>query len=372
MKIIIIGAGASGIAAAINLKRKNTSIDVLVLEHEDRPLKKILATGNGKCNIGNVNLVPNDFGTNRIINEVFKNYSFKEYRNYIESFSFKTRLNDNLLYPISESAQTVRNQMLYLCEKLGIEILCNENIKDYKLSNGITVQTDKNEYICDKLIIACGGKSSPQLGSDGSIFTILKNHNYHITELKPGLVPLKTVEKTKTIDGVRVKGNISLIQNNKKIWNENGEILFKDHGISGIVTLNASNVIANLKDKNVKIQIDLVPELSEKELENHQQITSKSTFLSEYLQPKMIAYFREQKYDQNIAYYLKNLPFNFADFYGFENSQITIGGIDLNDIKPTLESKIEPNVYMIGEVLDIQGPCGGYNLTWAFLSAKHI
>ena len=372
MKIIIIGAGASGIAAAINLKRKNPEDNILVLEHQDRPLKKILATGNGKCNIGNRLLKPNDLGDHQIITSVFNGYSFEDYQKYVESFSFKTRLNGNLLYPISESAQTVRNQMLFMCKKLGVEIKCNEKLLSYTTTNGIHIKTNVAEYSCDKLIIACGGKSSSQLGSDGSIFPILEKHNYQISKLKPGLVPIKTVEKTKLIDGVRVKGCLKLIQNNNVIWSEEGEILFKDHGLSGIVTLNASNIIANIVNKDLKICIDLLPEINEEQLEKYQQITGKSTFLSEYLQPKMIAYFRENKFDENIAYYLKNLPFTFDDFYSFENSQITIGGISLDDVKSSLESKFEPGVYFIGEVLDVQGPCGGYNLTWALLSAKHI
>lgn len=372
MKIIIIGAGASGIAAAINLKRKNPKDNILIIEHQDRPLKKILATGNGKCNIGNQLLKPVDFGDHEIINSVFSEYNFEEYQRYVESFSFKTRLNGNLLYPLSESAQTVRNQMLFICQKLGIEIKCNEKLLSYSLQERIVAKTNLAEYDCDKLIIACGGKSSSILGSDGSIFPILEQHHYHINKLIPGLVPIKTLEKTKLIDGVRVKGRLNLIQNNEIIWSEAGEILFKDHGLSGIVTLNASNIIASLVKKDVKISIDLLPEISQEMLEKYQQITSKSTFLSEYLQPKMITYFRDNKYDENIAFYLKNLPFTFDDFYSFENSQITIGGISLDDVKLSLESKYEPGVYFVGEVLDVQGPCGGYNLTWALMSAKRI
>lgn len=369
MKICVIGAGASGVAAAIKYQQYHVHDEVFIIEHSDKALKKVLATGNGRCNLGNSSLTKEAFNYPKFLSD----YSFNEYVKEIESFGFKTKLLGNLLYPISESAQTVRNQMLFQCQKNGVDIHLNEEFKDYRFENNrIVVETNLNEYLVDKLIIATGGQASPQLGSDGSIYPILERHHYHINPLRPGLVPIKTVEKTKIIDGVRVKADVKLLEDGREIFQESGEVLFKKDGLSGIVILNLSNHISDVDKKIYKIVLDLVPELSQQELENYQQNLDKSGFLSAFLQPKLIAYFRENKYQENIVKNLKELTFTFRGFYDYEFSQVTLGGVDPNGLFDNLESKHEKNVFLIGEVVDVHGPCGGYNLTWAFHSAMKV
>lgn len=368
MKILIVGAGASGVAAAINVKRKFPKDDVTIIEHSDKALKKILATGNGRCNLGNKSLDINKYNHP----ELMKLYSFKEYINYVESYGFKTKSIGDLIYPYSESAQTVRNQMLKEADRLGIKFNFKENFLDYESINGkVIVKTDKNKYEVDKLVIATGGKSTKGLGNDGSIFDILIKHGYQISPLRPGLVPIKTKENTKLVDGLRVKANVSLLENGRQIFNEDGEVLFKKDGLSGIVIFNASNHIKDSSNK-YEIILNLLPNFNEDLKQNHQQILDKQLFLDQYFSPKIAKYLVDKISGKNFLKELQNLKFTFKGFYDFESSQITIGGIKIDDVKPNFESKKEPNVHFVGEVLDMHGPCGGYNLTWAFICGQKL
>ena len=368
MKVLIVGAGASGVAAAINNKRKFPNDDVTIIEHSDKALKKILATGNGRCNLGNKDLDVSLYNNP----ELLCDYSFNEYVRYIESFGFKTKTIGSLLYPYSESAQTVRNQLLKKLNDLKVNIHLSEKLLDYKLiGSQIVVKTSLNEYKVDKLVIATGGKSTTGLGNDGSIYQILKDHQYDISPLRPGLVPIKTKENTKLLDGIRIKACVSLFENGSKVFTENGEVLFKKDGLSGIVIMNLSNHIKSTKN-NYEISLDLLPDFNEELLKNHHQFLDKSLFLEEYVSPKIASFFESHFEPKDYYKKLRDLRFNFKDFYSFENSQITIGGINPKILSKNLESSLEPNVYFIGEIIDIHGPCGGYNLIWAFTSAKRL
>lgn len=368
MKCIIIGAGASGVASAINIKRKYPKDDVIIIEHSDKALRKILATGNGRCNLGNQKLDISKYNHP----ELMGLYSFKEYIKYIESYGFKTKAIGDLIYPYSESAQTVRNQMLKEADKLGVKIHLEEDFVDYEIiKNGVRVKTNRDSYDADKLIIATGGKSTKGLGNDGSIYEVLKKHHYTIVPLHPGLVPIKTKENTKLVDGLRVKANVILLENGKKVFSEDGEVLFKKDGLSGIVIFNASNHIKN-PTFNYEIVLNVLPDFNGDLQKNYQQFLVKTEFLENYFSPKLVEYFSSRISDKNYVKDLQNLKFTFKDFYDFENSQITIGGISIDQVKPNFESKSEPNVHFVGEVLDMHGPCGGYNLTWAFICGQKL
>ena len=368
MKCVIIGAGASGVAAAINIKREYPNDEVVIIEHSDRPLRKILATGNGRCNLGNAKLDIKKYNHP----ELLELFSYQDYINYVESYGFKTKEIGELVYPYSESAQTVRNQMLKQLEQNKVRIHLEEDFIDYEvIKDGVRVKTNKSVFEVDKLIIATGGKSTKGLGNDGSIYAILEKHGYEIAPLRPGLVPIKTKENTKLIEGLRVKANVSLLENGKKVFNEDGEVLFKKDGLSGIVIFNASNHVKNPSFK-YEFVLNLLPENNGELQRNHQQFLDKSRFLDEYFAPKIAEYLKDKISDENYIKDLQNLKFTFKDFYDFENSQITIGGIQISDMKPNFESKKEPNVYFLGELLDMHGPCGGYNLTWAFICGQKL
>ena len=366
MKIIIIGAGASGIACAINYKRNHPHDDVLIIEHLDKPLKKLLATGNGRCNLGNAKLDLNKYSHPDFVKEVLKDY---DYEQFFDSISIKTKLIDVLAYPMSESAVSVRNAFLNEIEKLGIKINVSEKFIDYKVGKNIEVQTDKTIYMADLLFISGALKSYDKLGNDNSVLKILENHNYKVKLPLPGLCPIITKEPTKILDGTRIKCEANLIENNKHVYSENGEVLFKSNGLSGIVIFNLSILIARNPKNTYKISLDLLPNFNEEFIQNYCKSHTFDGFLQAFFNPKIIQYLKERYRDENaILKAVKNLEFTFGDFYDFEFSQISVGGIDISNVNIDLSSKLEKGVYLLGELLDIDAPCGGYNLTWAFAS----
>ena len=370
MKVIVIGAGASGITAAINYKRHHLNDDILVIEHLDKPLKKILATGNGKCNLGNTAIDYSRYNDPIFAKEIIEHY---DYKNFFDSISIQTKLIDGLAYPVSESAVSVRDALLHECEKLAIKINVSENFLDYENKSNIKVLTNKNTYTCDKLIVSGGLCSSPKLGSDGSVVSILKKHGYSIKECKPGLSPLYTIEKTKLIDGLRCKANVKVYKNNELIHEELGEVLFKDHGLSGIVMFNIMSIIARNNCEQHRIVIDLLPNFTEKYLSDYKKSHSFDEFMLAFINPKMAYYLKDRFVNEDkIFNSIKNLEFTFEKSYGFDFSQVSVGGILKHEIGPHMLSKREKNVYIIGELLNVDGPCGGYNLTWAFASALEV
>ena len=210
MKVLIVGAGASGIVAAINYKRNHRSDDVLVIEHLEAPLKKLLASGNGKCNLGNANIDFSLYNNPEFARSIIDGYDYKK---FFGSISIETKTFGDLAYPVSESAVSVKEALINSAKSLGIPIKISEKLINYEVKNKIEVTTDKAKYSVDKLFLAGGLKSSPKLGSDGSVLDIISKHGYIVASPKAGLCPIYTKEKTKLIDGIRVKSAVSLYKN---------------------------------------------------------------------------------------------------------------------------------------------------------------
>ena len=370
MRVIVVGAGASGVLFALAYKRSHHKDEVILLEHKEEPLKKILATGNGKCNLGNTGPIKGIYNSS-FAEEVIRNNDIKTQLAFLDSLNIKTKDVNGLIYPISESAVTVRNALLKALEKANIKVYCSEEVNEYSVNdNSIDVYTNTNHFVADKLIISTGGNSSPSLGSDGSMFNILKDHGYIINPVNPGLCPIYVNENVKALDGVRVKANVTLLKNNKVIHKESGEVLFKDKGLSGIVIFNISRLIARESEAKYDIKIDFLPNVDDEDLGIFLSFNSSEDLLNAYLHPKLATYLlKENKSGFDLISTIKRHHFSYKKSYGFEFSQISVGGLSLKEIKENFESKREHNVFFIGEVLDVDGPCGGYNLMWAFGSA---
>ena len=357
MKIGIIGGGASGAFLAIRLKEKNPSFEVSIIERNDKLLKKILVTGNGRCNYANTGDLKDKYN-HEFANELLKEFTPKDIIDVFDSYGIHPYAINDLIYPVSLNAQTVAICLIKKIDELGIKVLLNESLTDYqKKDNRFIVKTDKDEYSFDRLVISTGGASYPQLGTDGSVFKVLKNHDYKIENISPSLTPIKVKENTKKISGQRQKGKVSLFKDKELIYQEEGEILFKDDGLSGIVILNISSRINRLKDKNnIKIVLDLT---------NTDQKVNQEQYI-EYVSPKIADYLIFNDLD------IKRISFSFKDFYDAKVAEVSHGGISLDEVTSSLESKKEKGLYFVGEVLDIDGMCGGFNLMFAFSSAEKV
>ena len=373
MKIIVVGAGPSGVIFALSRKRSHPKDEIIILERKDEPLKKILATGNGKCNLGNKSSLKNIYNDD-FAYDVLSRYGLKTQLLFLDTLNIKTKEMGELIYPISESAVTVRNALLKALEKENIKVICNEEVNDYIANDfEFEVFTNNNTYKANKIVFSTGGKSSPNLGSNGCIFPILKEHGYKIKDLNPGLCPIYINENVKTLDGVRVKANVSLYKNNKLIHKESGELLFKDKGLSGIVIFNISRLIARDLDAKYELRIDLLPNVSFEDLGIHLSFNSTDDLLETYLHPKLANYIKKENLKGNeLLNAIKSHHFTFKGLYDFEFSQVSVGGVSLNNIKDSFESVLEKNVYFVGEILDVDAPCGGYNLMWAIGSGLSL
>ncbi|MDO4365140.1 MAG: aminoacetone oxidase family FAD-binding enzyme, partial [Clostridia bacterium] len=357
MKAVIIGGGASGIAAAIKIKQNNPNFDVTVLEHLDDILKKIHATGNGRCNIANKNAEHYD--------EVF---------DFLSSLGLILREDEcGRMYPYSLQAATVVDVLKEQCDNLGINIVtdCEINRVEH-FGDSFFIYTSKGVFESATLILATGGKAQKALGSDGSGYELAKSLGHTITDLSPALVQLKSSNKNcRSLKGTRTKCLVKIETNGETIGEEYGELLFTDYGLSGIVVMNLSVLINDKRlssgqDKTVAI-IDFVPEMSENKLKQHLE---KFGSFAGILPQKLCSILEKQSNGEadRMARCVKNQRIIITGTKGYDFAQITKGGVPTSEITDCNESKIIPYLYITGELTDNQFECGGFNLTYAIYS----
>ena len=378
MKTIIIGAGASGLVAAISAARNNS--EVTVIEHEKQIGKKILITGNGRCNITNENLSSSMYyGNDDFIDCVLDQFSTEDIREFFESLGMYTCSKNGYIYPESLQASTVLNFLREAAIDLGVKIKTNNRVSFIRQENNKFFVNIGVELECDKLIIATGGCSFPKTGSDGSGFDIAKRFGHSIVEPNPALTALICSDNIlKKASGVRVNGCISA-----KGKNEMGEIQLTDYGISGIPVFNISRLV----DQGDKVEIDFAPYDDENDLMNkmmdllskngnksidfalnglfHEKIASVITYKLG-IHNNLCKTIKD--YDaKNIVDLIKNYEVTVQKRRGFDFAQVTAGGISTEEIiSHTMESKLVKNLYFAGEIIDVDGICGGYNLHFAW------
>ena len=395
MRVGIIGAGASGVFAALILKQNY--IDTTVIERNANALKKIYATGNGRCNFTNRNVSYKNYHGE---NPKFTISAIKKFDNYdvIEFFNDmgipEVELENGKIFPKSLQASSIVKQMMCLANHLEVEFIYDSFVDDVrKNGNVFEVKSNDSIYKFDYLIVACGSKAYKKSGSDGNGYILMKKLGHNIVKTHPGIVQLRlNRDSFKKMSGTKFKANAKLVVDGKEVFEFYHDVLFTDYGISGptILQLSGEAIRAKNKGLDVKIRIDTV-DLDENKLYEHliyiislnyyKKINEllvgliNDNLIEEVLNQANIEYdinvcelSKEEIY--KLAHTLKNLEFSVSGYKDEDSGQITCGGVDTDEINPsTMESKKIKNLYIIGEIMDVDGDCGGYNLQWAFSSA---
>lgn len=378
MKIIIIGSGASGLAAGISLLR--CGYDVTILERNDISGKKLLLTGAGRCNFFNSdqNIVHYHSSDKDILAKIITSDNIHLVEDFITSLGIIPKVKDGYYYPFSNQAYNMKELLERTYLDLGGKIKYNYLVEKIEKKNSLFLINDN--ISCDKLILATGSKAYKMTGSDGIGYQLAKKFNHHIVKVLPSLTSLITREKT-NLKGVRVDAKVTLYEDRVKVREELGQVQFTDYGLSGICIFNLSYYAVKGLNKNKKevITIDLMPFMDKVSFKNKKVYD----LLLGFLPNKMIdyilktldiskdVYYEDLSNDkkQELTKILKEMEFNITSYKEFDFSQVCSGGVSLREINPlTMESIFVKNLYIIGELLDVNGDCGGYNLTFAFLT----
>ena len=390
--IIIIGGGPSGIVTAIKAKNKNNN--VIVLEKNNTPLKKLLLTGNGKCNYFNEIFSTKNYHSMNIdiVDKIISDKNLNSVKEFFDNLGIIPKIKNGYYYPFSNQATTIKNVLLREAELKGVNIICNSEALDIEKKDKFIIKCTDKEYTCDKLVISMGSKAYPKTGSDGLGYSLLEKLGHSIIKPLPALVQLTSNFKyLKDIDGVRTDVYMELFEDDKYIDSESGELQFTNYGISGICTFNLSNYITRGLDegRSEVIKINLVPFIETLITPWMDQYSKKNSnknlteLLEGFLNYKLVNMILKVSNLKGTNYYkdltneeklelcknLRSLKIEITGTKSFDNSQICNGGVPLSEINyQTMESNIVKDLYITGELLDMNGNCGGYNLTTCWIS----
>ena len=395
--IIILGAGPAGLMAGISAAKEGKS--VIIIEHMNDVAKKLLITGKGRCNITNscdiADFIKNIPGNGKFLYSAFKSFGNEKLINFFNENNLETKVErGGRVFPTSDRAIDVKNTLLNIFKKLNGSIKLNTSVKSIIVENESVkgVRTDTDTFLCQKVIVATGGASYPKTGSDGSGFYLAKNTGHNIVDILPALVPLESdFLYLNELQGLSLKNvSVSLLANEKTVKKEFGEMLFTHFGVSGPVILTMSNLASfHLKNQEkVEIVIDFKPALTYEALDkricrdfekfSRKQIkNSFDALMPKSLIPVIIklAEFDENKFTHQITReerkkilnLLKSFHITITKTRPLAEAIVTSGGVNTKEVDPkTMKSKLVEGLYFAGEVLDIDGYTGGFNLQAAF------
>jgi len=367
LDICIIGGGASGLAAAITAGRANPGKSITILEKKESPGKKLAATGNGKCNISNINCANID-----------------ETMTFFDTIGILTRTDEEgRIYPYSSQAKDVVYALVKGAESAGAVIRTGITVEAVeRTEEGYRIKTNKGIFESVHLLIATGGKSAPQFGTTGDGYTFARQMGHTVKRLAPVLTGIEVRENLSDLKGVRVKANVKLLKDDMVLEEEYGEVQFNEDSISGICVMNLSRHI-KLEDgesftegiSRYSVEIDFVPEMDINELQ--ELLERRRSMNPENTEDMMLSLVPLQLRNKLASEYndiqnlelsklteeLKSWRMSVKGTKGWKVAQCTAGGVSLDEIDPvTMESSLQKGLYFAGEILDYDGPCGGYNL----------
>lgn len=388
--IVIIGGGVSGIVSAI--KSFNGRNRITILERNDKCLKKLLLTGNGRCNYFNDDISISNYHSMRedLLDKVINSDNMSRVLDFYNELGIIPKIKNGYYYPFSNQASTVRDALMFEVMKLGISIKYNYLVEKIERSNNKFIINDS--IVCDKVIIATGSCSYPKTGSDGMGYDFLRKFGHNIIKPLPALVQLNSDFKyCRELSGIRSDVILSLYEDDEFISSSVGEVQLTDYGISGICTFNLSHFVTRGLDVGKKevIKVNFLPFIKDNYMEWFNTYSNKHNdkniymLLCNILNYKLVKvilkvcsidneiYYNELDYNSRslLIDNLTNFKFNIVSTKDFNFSQVCNGGVSLDEVNlSTFESLIVDGLYITGEVLDINGNCGGYNLICAVIS----
>ena len=416
----IVGGGAAGMMAAITAASQGAR--VTLIEGNDRLGRKLLSTGNGKCNLGNEHLSVGEYFTNQpeLLENCLRRFGTADTIAFFRKMGLFIKNKNGYLYPLGEQAALVQDVLRYRVQELGVELVMGCKISKIRKKNGqgrIFLQGDGKKFEFDRVILACGGKSVSKTGSDGSGYQLAVQLGHNLVPVVPALVQLRCREDYfKTVAGVRAEAKLAIYWRGKCVAGERGELQLTDYGISGIPVFQLSRIVnyllagreefalrgswgdtekdrcerkVSFKEGEVEVAIDFLPEYSEEawrefcaERDVLREKRTAEEFFTGILHKKLMMLFLKMagiKPTDLIATVKRE---KIEKVYGlcrcwrvhvtgsnsYENAQVCAGGVSLDEVTENLESKKVSGVYFAGELLDVDGKCGGYNLQWAWSS----
>ena len=397
-KMIIIGAGAAGLVAAICSARAGKR--VLLLEQNNKIGKKILVSGNGKCNIDNKYIALHRFHSQNpaFVEEVLKGYDFPVIEKFFTSIGLELiEGKEGKMFPMSLQASSVVELLKYEAKRVGVEIVCDCTVTGIdKKEHGFTVETSQGSKACAKLVITTGSPAAPQLGGSNAGYAFASKMGHTLVPRHPSLVQLCSEERwVKGCAGVKVAGLAKLYANGEYITEKKGDLLFTNYGISGLAILDLSREVSTrlANFDYCELSLDLMPEFSKEKLTNLLLARMKkesekplSLWLQGVLNKKLIPIILEQskckirtenalnrKEINKLVHAIKNLKLSISDTKGFKGAEVSTGGIDTTEVNAqTMESKLVSNLYFAGEILDVDGDRGGFNFHFAWVSGMRV
>ncbi len=400
-QVAVIGGGAAGLTAAIWAARSGAS--AVILEHTDRVGKKILSTGNGRCNLTNSKMEASCYrsGDPQFPMEAISQFGWKDTLRWFSSMGLLCRCRmESYYYPMSDQASAVLDCLRMECSRLGITIRTGiqpERIRRMREGRRsfYEIMTDQGEVRADAVILACGSKAAPNTGSDGSGYELAKSLGHRIIKPLPALVQLRCQgNHYRQLAGIRTEADLRLLVNDREMWRERGELQITDYGISGIPVFQLSRFAARGMDegKKVRVMIDFLPFMDKKESrifleQRFAEFGDRNgeDFLTGVLHKKLAAVLLKMagiRLDQPVSSAsirqrehllraIKEYEALVSSVNPFANAQVCCGGVDVREVDPsTMESRLMGDIYFAGEILDVDGICGGYNLQWAWSSGK--
>ncbi len=390
MKVAVIGGGASGVIAAL---KASEHADVILIEGNNKIGKKILITGNGKCNFWNKVIDTTKYNSNNLsfLNGLLARQD-EVYNFLTKTLGITPTEKNGYIYPRSKTASSISEALSRALNNRNVDILYNLKVKHIKISDNAIILSlsDNTELKVDKVIVATGSKAVSKTGSDGSGYDLLKALGVKIVPVTPALVPLKISDDEKKLwSGVRCDAKLTIIKDDKQTKEERGEIQLTDYGISGIVTFNISSLVSNLliNHDKININIDFIPEIDNlenffEEKNRYMNAPTIEELLETIFNYKLLQAIlrradlkKEMKWSNlnieekgKLINAIKNFQVDVIGTEDYDKAQVCRGGVSLSEIDNTFSLKTNKNIKVIGEILDVDGKCGGYNLAFAFIS----